>query len=203
MGSVGRNAPLSWLSRDLWSGMTPGCGGERRLGGVVGMAGGGVQGRGCVTGGWVGPRCNGRRGCISLRTTRASWCWTLVGFRTLLRGFWGSVCGGDRRICRPCMATRSDWRRPLWIGRVLPAVVIGRRMGKRWVIRRDLRDGPVGRRGGNTMDSRRSLMCLILAARQPNGCGALTRSERRFCRHQQRRPCRPRSSRVDLIFWVR
>ena len=39
VGSVGRNASLSWLSRDLWSGVTPGCGGERRLGGVAGLAG--------------------------------------------------------------------------------------------------------------------------------------------------------------------
>ena len=46
VGSVDRNAPLSWLSRDLWSGVTSRCGGERLLGCVVGMADGGVQGGG-------------------------------------------------------------------------------------------------------------------------------------------------------------
>ena len=156
-----------------------------------------------MIGGWVGPPPNGRRGCISWRTTRVLWCWMLVGFRIWPHGCWGSVCGGDRRICRPCMATRSDWRRPLLIGRVLPAVVIGRRIGKRWVIRRDLRGCPVGRRGGDNMDSRRTLTCLMLEARRQNCSRVLTRSERRCCRHPQRRHSRPRRSRVDLMFLVR
>ncbi len=58
---------------------------------------------------------------------------------------------------------------------------------------------PRGRRGGDTMDSRRRFRCLILAVSQPNGSGFLTRRERRCYRHPQRPLYRPRSSSVDMI----